>query len=137
VLSTDPNDVLSRYAEVEILLAEELLPLSDVSFIVKWSRVFYAMGEEQFDLIAAHTADPEPWAKPMKLATRMFEEKPKHHDLELDHAYRYLLFGRRFMRQAAYFYVRRQYGTHPANRMFKEVTGGFSYKILSMAFPSN
>jgi len=43
--------------------------------------------------------------------------------------------GRRFMRQAAYFYVRRQHGTHPANRMFREVEGGLNYKILSIAFP--
>ena len=135
VLSTDSEDVIRSYAEVEVLLDQQELPVSDVAFIVLWSRRFYATGEEQFQLIADHTADPEPWAKVLKLATRMLMEKPKHQDIELEHAYRYLLVGRRFMRQAAYFYIREKHGSQIANRMFREVEGGLNYKILSIAFP--
>lgn len=135
VLSTEYDDVLAQYAEVESLLREEMLPLSDVRFVIQWSRRFYAMGEEQFQLISDYTADPEPWSKILKLATKMFSEKPRHQDPELEQAYRHLLVGRRFMRQAAYFYVRRQHGYDKASRLFKEVKGGTSYAILSTAFP--
>lgn len=135
-LSCNPDDVVARYAEVEVLLGTELLPLSDVQFIVRWSRRFYAMGHEQFQLIADHTADPEPWAKILKLATRMFMEQPRHQDPDLEQAYRHLLVGRRFMRQAAYFYVRARHGYHVSNRLFREIQGGFDHAILSTAFPS-
>jgi hypothetical protein len=94
------------------------------------------MGEEQFQLIQDHAADPEPWHKILKLATRMFMEQPRHQDPELEQAYRHLLVGRRFMRQAAYFYVRAQHGYNQASRLFREVKGGVSHAILSTAFPS-
>jgi len=135
VLSTNYEDVVMQYAEVELLLDTEMLPLSDVQFIIHWSRRFYAMGQEQFELISDYTADPEPWAKILKLATRMFMERPKHQDPELEQAYRHLQVGRRFMRQAAYFYVRGQHGYNIASRLFREIKGGVSYAILSTAFP--
>lgn len=106
----------------------------DSNFVFHWARIFYAMGEEYFAALSYYTAEPEPWVRPLRFATKIFEQKPQLHDPELDTAYRYLLLGRRFMRQAAYFYVREQHGTRRAHQLFREVTGDINTKILSVVF---
>lgn len=133
---TDIRDdaILRLYSEVEYLLDFEELPITP-QFILHWARRFYAMGEEVFEQLERCTGDREPWKKPIDLATRMFRERTETQDNELEMAYRHLLVGRRFMRQAAYFYVRQQHGTRVAHQLFKEVEGELSHKILSVIMP--
>jgi hypothetical protein len=134
VLDLTEPAVLQLYAELESILALESIPVTPI-FVHVWAKKFYAMGEEVFERIGECTGDDEPWKKPLDLATRLFREKPVGDDLELETAYRYLLVGRRFMRQAAYFYVRQQHGTRTAHRLFQEVEGDLNYRILSVVMP--
>jgi hypothetical protein len=132
-LTCSETEVLALYSEMQELARTPNLPITS-EFVFHWARIFYAIGEEYFAAIAHFTAASEPWVEPLKLATKIFEQKPQFHDPELDAAYRYLLLGRRFMRQAAYFYVREQHGTRHAHQLFKEVTGDLNTKILSVVF---
>lgn len=134
VLDLTEPAVLQLYAEIESVLDLEIIPATPI-FIHVWAKKFYAMGEEVFAQLEECTGDNEPWKKPLDLATRLFREKPVGDDLELETAYRYLLVGRRFMRQAAYFYVRQQHGTRTAHRLFQEVEGDLNYRILSIVMP--
>lgn len=134
VLELTEPAVLQLYAEIESILELEAIPVTPI-FIHVWAKKFYAMGEEVFERIEECTGDSEPWKKPLDLATRLFKEKPSGNDIELETAYRYLLVGRRFMRQAAYFHVRSQHGTRTAHRLFQEVEGDLNYRILSVVMP--
>jgi hypothetical protein len=133
VLGTSEPAIVRLYAEIETELSTEH-PNITVESTMRWAQRFYAMGEEVFEAIALHTADPEPWQKPLRLATRLLQLKPRLRNPELDVAYQHLQVGRRFMRQAAYFYVRTQHGTRIAHRLFREVEGDINQQILSMVF---
>jgi hypothetical protein len=127
--------VLRLYAEVEHLLDFSELPVTP-QFIMLWARRFYVTGEEVFEQVERVTGDAEPWQKFLDLSTRMFRDRPETKDMELESAYRFLLVGRRFMRQAAYFYVRSKHGTRLAHHLFKEVEGDINHKILTVLMPS-
>lgn len=125
--------VLKLRADMESLLSLEY-PNITAELVFDWARNFYVMGEEYFAAVEQHTADREPWILPFRTVAKLLAAKPQLHDPELDTAYRYLQLGRRFMRQAAYFYVRQQHGTRTAHRLFREVDGDVNHRILSMVF---
>jgi hypothetical protein len=135
VLDLRDDAILRLYAEIEYLLEYEELPIT-AQFIMLWGKRFYAMGEEVFEQIERVTGDREPWKKPLDLATKMFLEREETKDFELETAYRYMLVGRRFMRQAAYFHIRAKLGARIAHHLFKEVEGDINHKILAVLTPS-
>lgn len=134
VIDIRPDAIIRLYSEIEYLLEVTELPVTP-QFILLWARRFYATGEEVFEQLQSCTGDPEPWQKPLALATRMFRERTETDDYELETAYRHLLIGRRFMRQSAYFYVRTQHGTRIAHQLFREIEGDLTHKILTVLTP--
>lgn len=130
-LPVTESAMLELYAEIELLLTTNYPDITTES-VMYWARRFYAMGEEVFEALEMFTGDPEPWYKPIQLATRLFKLQPKTGDLELEAAYRHLQVARRFMRQAAYFYVRQKHGTRTAHRLFREVEGDLNQRVLAM-----
>lgn len=127
------DGVLSTYVKVEAALEEYRVRSADE--VTEWSRLFFSIGEEYFGAVEQHTGDPEPWKKFLDLAARIRKEAPETFaDAELRTAYDYFAVGARFMRQAAYFYVRNRYGLPVSNKLFPETSDDLVAPILAMAY---
>lgn len=133
-LPTDEASVVALHIKAEDHLAEDPLILS-AQEVLEWGKVFYNMGEEYFEVVLRHTGDQEPWKKYLDLASRIYENAPQAHvDAEREEAYKYFAIGRRFMRQAAYFYVHTYYGRNTASQMFPETKSDIDERVIQMAF---
>lgn len=124
--------VLSTYLKVEDALKEHRF--REVNEVTEWSRLFLSAGEEYFEAVEQHTGDPEPWKKYLDLAAKIRKEAPVSiADAEMTVAYNYFAMASRFMRQAAYFYVRNRHGLPTANKLFPETSDDIVAPVLMMA----
>lgn len=124
--------VVATYLQVEEALEE--YKVRSPEEITRWSRVFLAAGEEYFEAVAQHTGDQQPWKKFLDLAVRIRKEAPVTiADTELSTAYGYFAAAARFMRQAAYFYVRNHHGLPVASSLFPETADDLVAPVLLMA----
>jgi len=136
-LPLDEQSVVALHIKTEDALEEpELFRIaSDWQKTLDWGRAFYAMGEEYFEAVAKHTKTEEPWRPYLLLGQGICTAVPEHQDPELKEARRYFDIGRRFMRQAAYFYVRNTYGSRTAGQIFPDARDDIIEKVIQMAFP--
>jgi hypothetical protein len=127
------EEILETYLKIEQALEDDHVLTADE--VTEWARVFYAAGEEYFEAVAEHTASPEPWKNFLALASKLKKEAPTYTaDSELTIAFNYIAVATRFMRQAAYFYVRNKHGLRVAGRMFPETADDIVAPVLAMAF---
>lgn len=99
-----------------------------------WASLFYAIGEEYFEVVELYIGDNEPWKVFLQLGQKLVREAPKCYDKELEIAYGYLAMARRMMRQSAYFYIRNKYGKRVSGQMFPEMEDEIISPVILMAF---
>lgn len=131
-LKLDRQSVISMHLTVEDALE---LPVYTSKEVLDWSKIFYSIGEEYFEEVANIFNTPEPWKPYLELAKRMAKKAPFRQmevDIEVKATYNYLKLATRFVRQAAFFYVRGKSGSREAYRTFPESTGDPHEDILSI-----
>ncbi len=132
-LDFTPLAIEETYAKVEHALG--LAPYAyTANEIWEWARLFYAIGEEYFDVVGEHVDTKEPWKVFLDLGAKLIREAPRFYDKEIELAYGFLALGRTTMRQAAYFYVRNKYGKRVSGKMFPETADDLVSPVLLMAY---
>ncbi len=136
-LSLRKQDVMRLYVQVEDALDITHRDLKPDN-IMKWARIFYAVGEEYLWLIEQLLEDDEPWGKLLELANAIWKEAPREEfnmDKPLASAYGFLDAGRKNLRNVAYFYIRNKHGPQTASLAFPVSHGDRDERIINLAFP--
>lgn len=136
LLKLGKDDVLSLCAKVDDALEQEFPP--EAREVLDWAKIFYAIGEEYFELVASQLGDEEPWKRFLDLGQKLSREAPRKSfmiDKELEAAYGYLEVARRNLRNSSFFYIRNRHGRKTASDLFPEVKGDKHEDIITLAFP--
>jgi DNA-binding transcriptional MerR regulator len=133
LLKLDRESVIAMHLKVQDALE---LPVFTQNEVLEWAKTFYSMGEEYFETVGSIIETDDPWKPYTDLAKKIALMAPFREmeaDVEVKAVYNYLKIATRFMRQAAFFYVRARYGERSAYRTFPESTGDAHEDILALA----
>ena len=133
-LNMDELSVKETVAKVEYELEAPPRARSAIE-IWEWAKMFYAIGEEYFEMVAQWTDLEEPWQPFVQLGWKLGKEAPPLFDKEVEIAYGYLGMGRRVMRQSVYFYVRNRHGKRVSDKLFPEMGDDLVSPVIGMAYP--
>ena len=143
VLGADMPIMLLDEDSARILLSRTKAMLKSMctptaSDVLRWSRTFYALGEEHMAQIELYTGEKEPWRPFLELAEKLCGDVAEITTVntQLEVAYGYLMMARRNVRNVAYHYVRAHEGRSMAAKTFPHVTGDVHEEVLALMFPS-